>query len=54
MKHNAIFFVCVVMILLTPGCGRVIDWAENTFSQGKDVENFAKIPRAIHTFCDGV
>ncbi|TET06232.1 hypothetical protein E3J79_02680 [Candidatus Dependentiae bacterium] len=32
-------------ILLLSGCGRIVDWAKESFNQGNDLDNYAKIPR---------
>jgi len=32
-------------LLLLPGCGRIVDWAKDSFYQGNDLHDYSKVPK---------
>lgn len=46
MKHQFVKSAVIVIFLGSfCGCGRIVDWAEDSFDQGKDLNNYSKVPR---------
>ena len=40
MKRMIQIYVAAVMLVLLPGCGRLVDWGKNNFYQGDQVDNY--------------
>ncbi len=40
MKRMIHVYVAVVMLVMLPGCGRLIDWGKSNFYQGEQVDNY--------------
>lgn len=43
MNHVRLISLFLGCLICLPGCGRIVDWGKQAFSQGKDVEQFTDI-----------
>jgi len=40
-----LYWLISCFIFLLPGCGRIVDWAKDSFCQGCDLSDYSKVPR---------
>ena len=46
MRYKILFYIVPsFFLILLPGCGRIVDWAKDSFYQGNDLYDYSTIPR---------